>query len=67
MWAEIETKDFDLIIDDGLHTFEAGKCLFENSIKNLSQSGIYIIEDVSIPDLVKYQEFLRIKITTLSI
>lgn len=61
MWAEIETKDFDLIIDDGLHTFEAGKCLFENSINNLSQSGIYIIEDVSIPDLVKYQEFFKNK------
>jgi hypothetical protein len=29
------------MIDDGLHTFEAGICLFKNSIKHLSNEGIY--------------------------
>ena len=46
MWNEIETNDFDLIIDDGLHTFEAGINLFNNSFRYLKKGGIYIIEDV---------------------
>ena len=33
MWKNISKSDFDIIIDDGLHTFEANTCLFENSIK----------------------------------
>ena len=32
MWRAIQISDFDLIIDDGLHTFDAGVCLFENSM-----------------------------------
>jgi len=56
-WKTISLSDFDLIIDDGLHTFEAGICLFKNSIKHLSNEGIYVIEDVSIPDLFRYKDF----------
>ena len=50
-------EDFDLICDDGLHTFEAGSNLFINAIDNLGLGGIYIIEDVSVPDLYRYKEF----------
>ncbi len=46
MWNEIKTDNFDLIIDDGLHTLEAGISLFDNSFKYLRNGGIYIIEDV---------------------
>lgn len=45
MWKNINTK-MDIIIDDGFHSFEANKLLFENSFKNLNKEGIYIIEDV---------------------
>jgi hypothetical protein len=45
-WNEIAEYDFDLIIDDGLHTFEAGTNLFSNSIERLSEYGLYVIEDV---------------------
>ena len=45
MWENINTK-MDIIIDDGFHSFEANKLLFENSFKNLNNKGIYIIEDV---------------------
>jgi hypothetical protein len=51
MWAEIATNNFDLMIDDGLHTFESAICLFENSINKLAPNGTYIIEDASINDL----------------
>jgi hypothetical protein len=52
---------FDLIIDDGLHTFEAGSTLFLHSIDRLGETGIYIIEDVSRADLLRYYDFFRYK------
>lgn len=45
------------MIDDGLHTFEAGSSLFVNSIGKLAPAGVYVIEDVSIPDLTCYRKF----------
>jgi hypothetical protein len=56
-WKDLGQKDFDLILDDGLHTFEGGSCLFVNSIKYLKDGGIYIIEDVSVPDLHLFKKF----------
>jgi SAM-dependent methyltransferase len=49
--------DFDIIIDDGLHEYQANVSLFENTIGRLSEDGLYIIEDVSYNDLEKYQEY----------
>lgn len=58
-WKWTGVQDFDFIVDDGLHTFEAGSSLFLNSIDHLSKSGIYVIEDVYMPDLIRYKEFFR--------
>ena len=55
-WKEVELSDFDFILDDGLHNFDAGLCLFEHSITKLSERGIYIIEDVQLYDMLKYKE-----------
>jgi SAM-dependent methyltransferase len=47
MWNKDELKeDFDIIIEDGLHTFDANVCFFENSIHKLKPNGYYIIEDI---------------------
>lgn len=46
MWSKINKSNFDIIIDDGLHTFEAGITMFVNSFDKLRKNGIYIIEDV---------------------
>ena len=46
MWSNIGVNNFDIIIDDGLHTYDAGKCMFDNSFNKLRVGGIYIIEDV---------------------
>ena len=47
MWDEPALNDkFDFILDDGLHTFKANWCFFENSIHKLTRDGIYIIEDI---------------------
>jgi hypothetical protein len=56
MWSEVAVTDFDLMVDDGLHTFEAGWTLFSNSISMLAQHGVYVIEDVSVPDLREYDK-----------
>ena len=53
LWNEVGISDFDFMIDDGLHTFSAGVCLFENSISKLKNDGIYIIEDVNLLDLTE--------------
>ena len=47
MWTEPELQDnFDIMIDDGLHLYEANFTLFENSIHKLNSKGYYIIEDI---------------------
>jgi len=47
MWDEPDLREnFDIIIEDGLHTFDANVCFFENSIHKLNRNGFYIIEDI---------------------
>jgi hypothetical protein len=53
----IVCPSFDLMIDDGLHEFSAGKILFENSSTYLKPGGIYVIEDVVLEDLQSYRDF----------
>jgi len=56
LWSNIKIQ-FDIMIDDGLHTFDAGRVLFENSIHKLVNGGIYIIEDVTPQDLLKFKSY----------
>lgn len=51
-FVDFDTKFFDFILDDGLHTFEAATTLFAHTNHLLSLNGIYIIEDVT-PDTLK--------------
>lgn len=52
LWNNIElNENFDIIIDDGLHTFDANVCFFENSIHKLKNNGYYIIEDVLLENI----------------
>lgn len=56
MWnkKELEEKFFDIIIEDGLHTYDANVCFFENSIEKLNSKGYYIIEDINTKDEERY-------------
>ena len=58
MWKNIGEKDFDIIIDDGLHNFKANICLLENSLQYLSKTGIYIIEDIYRKQIKLYEDYL---------
>ncbi len=57
MWATIGNPEMDLIIDDGLHTFDAAKSFFEESSKHLRSTGIYVIEDVLPADLNNFVQY----------
>ena len=54
--ANISAQSVDIIIDDGLHEFHAGKSFFEGTIKYLSENGLGVIEDVN-PVCKKYKVF----------
>ncbi|HJY98742.1 MAG TPA: hypothetical protein VJ227_03440 [Patescibacteria group bacterium] len=38
--------NFDLIIEDGFHSFRANISFFENSVRKLKVGGVYVIEDI---------------------
>lgn len=59
LWKEEELDEgFNIMIDDGLHEFDANVCFFENSIHKLKEGGIYIIEDIIPSALLKWEEKL---------
>ena len=60
MWNNPELKDgFDIIIDDGLHQFNANVCFFENSIHKLNPNGYYIIEDIKSYEIFLFDRAIR--------
>jgi hypothetical protein len=54
--GQLEHLRFDLMIDDGLHTFAAARTLYENSKTLLKRTGVYVVEDVLPRD---FDEFAR--------
>lgn len=49
---------FDIIIEDGLHEFEANLTFLKNSIIHLKEGGIYITEDLLPSTTSKFKELL---------
>lgn len=49
----------DIIIEDGLHTFEANVSFLEGSLDHLRPGGIYVIEDIAWEDVEKWYERLE--------
>lgn len=52
---------FDIMIDDGLHTVEAAKSLYDSAFKCLKNGGIYIIEDIGLGNLENVVEHISSK------
>ena len=50
-------KTLDLIIDDGLHEYQAGVTLFEGLRGLMNDETLYVIEDTHVFDLPRYREF----------
>ena len=59
MFTVINCKEFDIIIDDGLHVFSANLMFLYNSIEFLKKGGFYLIEDIDIPYLKEASEFVE--------
>jgi hypothetical protein len=60
MWASSPLRDeFEIVIEDGLHTFEASVSFLENSLHKVRKAGYYIIEDIKQDDLPRWRERLR--------
>jgi hypothetical protein len=51
---------FDIIIDDGPHTYTSNYLFYINSIHKLKQNGIYIIEDISLDFINQLQNNITI-------
>jgi hypothetical protein len=68
LWANIPDVELDIFLDDGLHTIEAAKTTFAQSIGKLKIGGYYIIEDVMNGDLATYVSiFDELRLPCLSI
>ena len=59
MFKNINVDKFDIIIEDGLHEYNANICFFENAINYLSEDGIYIIEDIFYKDIKKFERYFK--------
>ena len=59
MFKNIGVEKFDIILEDGLHEYNANICFFENSIEYLSDTGFYIIEDVYFKDKKKFINYFK--------
>ena len=61
LWVSKELEEnFDIIIDDGRHTFEANQCFFENSAHKIRPGGYYVIEDIRTPDTEKFKVGIKL-------
>ena len=61
LWTTLERRQFDFIIDDGLHTLDAAINTLDRTFPWLRSGGIYVIEDVVIDQLDAYEEMARRK------
>ena len=59
LWQNTVLKNtqFEILIDDGLHEFQAGVTLFENSFSKVKSKGYYIVEDVGVDTIPKWQAY----------
>ena len=67
LFINIGVNKFDVILEDGLHEYNANICFFENSIQYLDNQGIYIIEDVYYKDQKKFINYFKKKSYNFSI
>ena len=59
MWENLKNITFDIIIDDGPHTYLSNILFYKNSINKLKTNGIYIIEDIHLDFIDKlYNEII---------
>lgn len=59
LWSQEElTGGADIIIEDGLHTFEANVSFLKGSLDQLRPGGIYVVEDIAPDCLLRWSELI---------
>jgi len=60
LWSHPELREgADIIIEDGLHTFEANVSFLEGSLDHLRPGGIYVTEDIGWDSIDKWYDRLE--------
>ena len=58
LWENVHPT-FDIMIEDGIHTFEGCRIFFENCFHKLKPFGFYIIEDVHINLYEQFNSYFK--------
>ena len=59
LWAQPALRDeMDIIVDDGLHTFDANVSFLAGSLEHLRAGGVYVVEDIDRDAFEKWKELL---------
>ena len=59
LWSNFEDIEFDFILEDGLHTYDANICFLENSLHKVKKGGFYVIEDILVNDIMHYLNYFE--------
>ena len=59
MFAHLGERRFDVIIDDGLHNFEANRNVLEIGLPWLAAGGIYVVEDIPNGEIPLWKNYLE--------
>jgi SAM-dependent methyltransferase len=61
LWSQpVLQGGMDIIIDDGLHTFEGNTSFLDGSLERLRPGGVYVIEDILQETIEKWRNQLEI-------
>jgi len=55
---ELSCRQYDVIIDNGIHSFEASTLLMEAAQDHLAASGLYVVEAVPVTDIDRWEVHL---------
>jgi hypothetical protein len=60
MWSQPALQGgMDIIVEDGMHTFEGSVSFLNGSLRMLRPGGVYVIEDVPTRMISRWQEELE--------
>ena len=59
MWNQIPEEQFDVVLDDGLHRFDANWNFFVHSVHKVKKGGFYIVEDLLPETARQFRERLQ--------
>lgn len=60
LWSQpVLREGMDIIIDDGLHTFEANISFLDSSLEHIRPGGVYVVEDIHRETIEKWKRVLQ--------